>query len=369
MGTSQPRGVLERCIYCVEPPDGEEHWLPRSLGTFQHNTMLKGRICRQCNNLLGRTVDNELANSGPTGMLRQALNIAGRSGDRRKNAFEYKVSRAEPPIQVVSRQLGDGAAAPLQAFGMNPDGTLNTVQMRSLYVETSEGKRQHVAFPKGWSTDVLRRALSERGLTGAKLLSCHVAPPETADEFLTASTPILRDVFQAIAGTPVYVTDLRGEVLPTEYGPIRFELSREYVRGVAKVAFHHLLWASSHVLGNEPEFEPVRRFIRYDEGEMDQFVSRHDSLLDRVSVEQGGISNHVHVFAVGASATEILSHVHFFSGAAGPDLPTYVVRIGSRPDCVPEGWSRAHLARYFDEPVGGHAGELREMYAERTRPI
>jgi len=358
-------GVIESCIYCPAPPDGEEHWLPRSLGAFKHNTMLRGRICRQCNTLLGQAVDNELANSGPTGMLRQALSVAGRS-DKSKNAFEYKVSDAEPPIQAVSRQLGDGVVAPLQAFGMNPDGTLKMVQTRSLLVEKAEEKRHYVTFPKGWNADVLRLALSQRELQGARLVSCHVAPPETSDEFLAASTQILREVFGDIAGTPVYVTDLRGEVLPTEWGPIRFELSREYVRGVAKVGFHHFLWACPHVLGKEPEFGPIRRFIRYDEGELNHFVQRYSSLLDRVTVEQGGISNHVHVFAVRASATEILGHVHFFSGATGPDLPTFVVRIGARPENVPESWSRAHYARYFDQLVDGHAGELREMYSGKS---
>jgi hypothetical protein len=32
--------ILAHCIYCTRPPDGEEHWLPRSLGTFRGNSLL-----------------------------------------------------------------------------------------------------------------------------------------------------------------------------------------------------------------------------------------------------------------------------------------------------------------------------------------
>ena len=69
----------------------------------------------------------------------------------------------------------------------------------------------------------------------------------------------------------------------------------------------------------------------------------------RVSVGPENAEQVIHIIAVQASSATILSHVHFFSGATGPDLPTYVVRIGSRPGCVSEGRSRAHYARYFDE--------------------
>jgi hypothetical protein len=109
--------LLTQCIYCPNPPDGEEHWLPRSFGAFRGNTMLKGRICRACNERLGRVLDQELVRTGPTGMARQVIGIAGRAGQAAVNVFDYRASQVERPIQVESTSIGGGLSVPLQAIG------------------------------------------------------------------------------------------------------------------------------------------------------------------------------------------------------------------------------------------------------------
>jgi hypothetical protein len=71
--------VIASCVYCPHPPDGEEHWLNRSLGRFAGNSKLTGRICTRCNVHFGGTIDLELARTAHTGVLRQVLGIEGRS--------------------------------------------------------------------------------------------------------------------------------------------------------------------------------------------------------------------------------------------------------------------------------------------------
>jgi hypothetical protein len=58
--TRPKKKVIESCVYCSNPPDGQEHWLNRSLGTFAGNTFLTGRICTPCNVKFGGTIDLDL---------------------------------------------------------------------------------------------------------------------------------------------------------------------------------------------------------------------------------------------------------------------------------------------------------------------
>jgi len=47
---------------------------------------------------------------------------------------------------------------------------------------------------------------------------------------------------------------------------------REYFGAIAEIAFHYFLLYSGYVDGSEPEFERIRRFIRYGEGSEEDLV-------------------------------------------------------------------------------------------------
>jgi hypothetical protein len=64
----ESKKVIATCVYCPNPPNGQEHWLNRSLGTFAGNTYLSGRICTPCNGELGETIDRELIRLGHVGV-------------------------------------------------------------------------------------------------------------------------------------------------------------------------------------------------------------------------------------------------------------------------------------------------------------
>jgi hypothetical protein len=353
--------TLTSCIYCSNPPDGEEHWLPRSFGAFKGNSLLKARICSDCNGRLGRSIDQELIRTGHTGLSRQLLGVAGRSGQRTANVFEYRAAQLEKPIEADSASIVDGQLVPVQAVGRNPDGTLKVVQQRTLTIATTE--REHVlVFPKGWGAEQLRNAAAARGLLGGKVIRAHAAPPETAGEFVAASRGTIREVFGAGA-FDVYQTRLDAPIEEIEYRRIRFNLSREYLRAVAKLAFHYFLWACPSVGGNEPEFETIRQFVSENTGDVDQVMQRHDCLVDRTSVQNGGSDHDCHMIVAHANNNELIVTVHFFSQSLGPQFPTFVVRVGARPTGLPVGWLRGHIADYVSG-IPGHAGELRALTRE-----
>jgi hypothetical protein len=290
-------------------------------------------------------------------MTRQLLGIAGRSGQASTNVFEYKAAQLERPIEAESTSIVPGHLVPIQAVGLNPDGTFKSVQQRTLTIATVEGEHMLV-FPRAWGAKQLRDAAAARGLLGGKVVRAHAAPPETATEFVTASLDVIREVFGP-GPIDVYQTRLDAPMSETEYRRVRFNLSREYLRAITKLAFHYFLWTCSRIGGDESEFEAVRGFVSNGTGDENEFLQRHECLVDRTGVKEGTGPN-CHMFAAYANDSEVLVTVHLFSQSAGPEFPSFGARLGDRPDAMPAGWWCGHIAQYA-EGIPGHAGELREL--------
>ena len=184
MATDTPaKRVLSQCIYCENPPDSEEHWLNQALGTFAGNTYLSGRLCSPCNVALGRTIDQELAYAGHTGVLRQVLGIAGPTDRHSRNVFDYKSMQSEQPVQV----LKFGSDGPYQVFeqaiSRNPDGTLVGMHRRLLVISTSRGEIL-LPFPRGWTEVQLRAKAEAQNALDGRPIGAHIPAPETTDEFI-----------------------------------------------------------------------------------------------------------------------------------------------------------------------------------------
>lgn len=358
---AQPtKKVIAHCIYCPNPPDGQEHWLNRSLGTFKGNSYLTGRICDACNKTFGRTIDLEFARTGHTGMFRQLLGIKGRSSHEAKNVFDYKASHTEPPIQLFHLD-GDELKPVLQdAVGQNADGTLKGTVARLLVIETTDGKQEELRFPKGWDAEQLRRAVEARGLINGRPVAAHVAPPETTEEFIASVKPIIREVFGPFA-MDVRITRTDDPIAPVVPTLMRFNLGPEYRRALAKIAFHYLLWACPPVGGDEPEFGNLISYIRDGVGEVSNFVKRVDALVTRTG--EDGEGNNGHVLATVPLDAGLLVQVHFFSLKVGPTFPSFVVRLGAIPASLPTGWRSLHAAAYR-EGIAGHDGVLIDLLAE-----
>jgi hypothetical protein len=290
-------------------------------------------------------------------MTRQVLAVVGRSNQPSANVFEYRAAQLEKPIEADSASIVAGQLVPIQALGRNSDGTLKAVQQRTLTIVTTDG--EHVlVFPRAWGPTQLRAAAEARGLIGGRVIRAHAAPPETGKEFVAESLTTIREVFGS-GPIDVYQTSLDGPVAETEYRRVRFNLSREYLRAVVKVGFHYFLWACPWIGGDEPQFEAVRAFVRDGEGDEREFVQRHDCLVDRSAAKEG-VNPDCHMFVVFANERELVATLHFFSQPVGTEFPSFAVRLGTRPDAVPAGWRRGHIAAYSDG-ITGHAGELREL--------
>jgi hypothetical protein len=290
-------------------------------------------------------------------MTRQVLGIAGRSGHEKKNVFEYKASQVEPPVQVFQKESEKWEPVLQQAIAKNPDGTLRSVRTRALTIATVEGQ-QEMPFPRGWGEKQLRAVAEARGLVGGRVVSAHVPPPETVEEFVAASRDIIRAVFGPFE-MDVYRSRVDGEVGPVEQTLVRFNLSPAFHRAVAKVGFHYFLWACPQIGGDESEFAQIKSFIRHGVGEPSQFIGVVDSLVDRIPTDQGS-GNDCHAFAALCLDAGVVVQVHFFSQTVGAEFPTFIVRLGKRPESLAENWRRIHVAAYSDG-FPGHDGFIEEL--------
>ena len=224
-------------------------------------------------------------------------------------------------------------------------------------IATEDGEQQ-LRFPRGWDAHQLRMAAETRGLLGGRPVSAHVPPPETVDEFVAASRDIVRAVFGPFE-IDVYHSRLDGPVGPVEPTLLRFNLSPAFLRAVAKIAFHYFLWACPQIGGDEAEFSDLRAYIRDGVGEPTDFLYKSDSLVDRIPAEDGP-GKDCHVFASASLGADLIVQVHFFSQPVGPAFPTFVVKLGRRPEALPADWRSVHVAAYTTGTVG-HDGLERTL--------
>jgi hypothetical protein len=94
--------VSNQCIYCSGPPDGREHWLPRSLGRFEGFTPLLGRVCNDCDGGLGRELDDEFAHTGPTALFRHIVGVSGYHAEHKKNTFFFRAQTDPTNVATMS---------------------------------------------------------------------------------------------------------------------------------------------------------------------------------------------------------------------------------------------------------------------------
>ena len=339
---------MPECIYCPKPPDSPEHWLPRSLGTFGPLQVLNDKICDDCNQALGREIDPEFARVGPEAILRAGLGVEGRHGPS-KSPYYYKAATEQPLRAVVPEAPEDEAGLlweTVPGSSGEPEGRL----LQQLVIVDGSEKRHAIPFNIEWSADGLRKAVKNRGIESGKLTEIYLDP-----EHLDRAKPTLSEVFPKFSaqhfGRSGAGQQRRTILFENRIGPT-------YLRAIAKIALHGALKFRPELVGSEWEFDVLRRFIRRgDLPMMNPVQYQNDRIIaglgDGFMLKEWG-----HVVAVETTETTVFTKLQFFIGP-GAIPPTWVVRIGRRPDHAPANTGVAYYARYLEAPSpDGHTGEM-----------
>jgi hypothetical protein len=349
------------CIYCTAPALSREHWIPRGLGAFRGYTPLLDRLCEDCNNFLGRELDEEFIRTGAIGFQRGLYGIQGRSGSSSVNPFLFRATASQQPTEMLM-PVPHASHLILGEAYRDADGNKCARPLRQIVVRKPDGPIARIPFNRAWSAEQLREAIANRRLEGCIPVEVYFDDDEGNREAVKARD-LLRSVFGDLSEAVAFMGAGNREVKPIR---LAAGITRRYIRGLAKTAFHYHLWACPILRGDEPQFSQIRDFIRRDTGEWRELVQiEAQQFIPMFRGREPMVPRHTsHLFHSALSRDAILSWVQFF---VGPDSlpPPSKVTLAIRPSLrfARTRHLRCHQARYFDpdERDDGHDGEIVEI--------
>jgi hypothetical protein len=289
--------------------------------------------------------------TGPTAFRREALGIKGRKSHKWVNPVHYKAAQAQPPTalwmknadgrEVLSEVAGPGAARPT----------------RQVVVTIAE-RTQCVPFPPAWTAEHLRAALANRELSDARLEEVYLGPDED-EKVAEELKPLLKAVFGSFDA--VFRYGYNPKNAPRETVRLSAGVDDTYLRGLAKLAFHYTLWAVPELSGHEPQFSPLKQFIRWGAGESNHFVQLL-ALQMMPDINRGQWPTVPHHF--------LTAYVHPDGAAAAVRLfvdaqhrlPPTLVELARGSHGVRQTFMRGHLVTYWSERgTRGYDGELTQL--------
>ena len=344
------------CIYqCGHDANGREHWLPASLGSFGPLQVLHERICQECNEEFGRTVDEEFIRTGPEGVFRTALGLPASAREGR-NPFMYRAAGAQPVRAVDTAPEPDEGGILWEAYN-NEQGEPRGRTLEQIVITVGEGRRISVPFNVNWTPQLLRQAVAARGAEGGTLTEIYLDPEKLENAFR-----LLGVVFPGYRDVQHYGRDGAGQRNRT----IGFEnrLNDVYFRAIGKIAFHGALKFLDQLDGAHANFAPLREWLQ---GRAQRPAGVVEYRQNQIIYGIGGrntLRSWGHVVAVEANYLRVQALLQFY---IGPDrLPgSWLVHLGANPTRVDYQQAVGYLFRYFDEPTGGYDGDVIDLGSVR----
>lgn len=235
------------CIYCLTAkPLSEfdtEHVIPQSFGTFEpDNLTLEHTVCRECNNRMGRRLEEFFGRDSYEGILRYKFGLSELPSKKRDR---FKPRRVSFAIALE----GEWKGAILDFTGFGPDGQPVCELAPQAAFKTKEGKLKHIRID---------RIPDKKGLEYDELDSkqIHVCGPNEKAR---------AEVIKRLGELGYKVKDWKeGPAFPE--GNLSFAMTsridEEIKRTIAKIAFNYLAktQGASFVLSND--FDPIRAYIK-----------------------------------------------------------------------------------------------------------
>ena len=342
---------LSKCIYCHSDKElwARSHTLPEGLGTFENQVTLHKKVCQRCEHETGRC-EEQLLRCGPEAFLRIALGIQTST-----KPFRRRFS-GQGPLKFKARYPNTDYYVLVEPI----PNTHNTEPLPQIVIVPASGECEQILVTE---TDITAQEIEERiratGIKGEVTLW----PIASTEEEQIGLFELLKQSqgFRGIEGD--------GDILPSiekvdVIGTITVD--RRYFRAIAKIAFHYFVAYNEEFGGSESCFEPIRRFVRYDEGDTDAFVhQKRGNLVQELNM--GYRPKHYGHFLIGFTGREsIRTSVQLFIGK-DIDPPYYDVLLGENPRRI---WRQnrrfGHFYAYHEpEKRTQFAGTMIRLHEER----
>jgi hypothetical protein len=226
---------------------------------------------------------------------------------------------APPPTTVVEL----GASSPILVH-VDRDDPKNVRSVDQLVVQVN-GQDCFIPLFSGMRPEQLKKRLDELGvsnLVGSRL-DCDDKNWSEFNSLVCDTDPSCR--IQPTGSTDAGIHPVRGRTTVT--------VNKHYFRALAKIAFHYYLVHNRRgLLGDEPEFAPIRDFIMEGIGEHSTFFknSGRHFCLPFGPTPDGGLrcpSIWSHLLVVDESAEVVVVYLHLFLGP-GVHRPGAYVTLG-----------------------------------------
>lgn len=255
---------MPTCIYCraTDPPGGftTEHVLLAAFGGFRDAPTLTDAVCGECNQYFGDHLDRLLARDSAEALLRLYYGL--------------KEPSALPKMlkdRVTVRMPNDGSrwGGVLLRFAAPPEGQAGPVVVDLVVpqvgCERRDGRWDYFTEDElpPWAELALR---FETTYTGRAAV---LADSEADEQRLTA-------VLKAATGGRFKQTEQLTGFPPFAHASVRTEVTWRFdallARAVAKITLNYLAYTAGAAFALHPDFDAVRRFVRYDEGKPPDFL-------------------------------------------------------------------------------------------------
>jgi len=262
--TSMNSPSLRKCIYCLEEKPAEEfnreHVINEAFGTYDEDTMTLDCVCRDCNQALGDSIDLCLARGTYEGLHRLRLSV--------RKPEEKVIADAKARLDEVLLVMPGPLDGILLDIILSADGTMKVVPIPQVgFRRTDNGQ---------WINLPLKRFLEggKPDLPKCDKIRSLCNSDEQTEQFKSK----VAEYELPLTGAPESLPAPGDDV----WVDVRWHITEAVRRSIAKIAFNYAAHNQGAAFVLKAHFDPVRRFIRYGEGDCLDFVRVSP---DRVTAE------------------------------------------------------------------------------------
>jgi HNH endonuclease len=245
---------MAECIYCRAATNHPQfsrpdHVIPKSFGRFKNNFTIFC-VCEVCNQWFGDNLEKSFGRNSGEAILRLLFGVKAPTeatevgGERLEITLDDDDELRGAKVYFTATEDGQlVTAAPLQV-GFRVPGTTRTNwflenELTKESVQPFEGCQNYTIGGSGADYARVELRLAELGRSRQETMWLH--PDES-------------------------------KILKQTLVRVDYQLDVEVFRAVAKIGFNYMAHQASTEFCLLPEFDPFRRFVRYGEGEQDDFI-------------------------------------------------------------------------------------------------
>lgn len=320
-----------KCIYCLKDKSSSqyqkrEHVIPQCYGKFTpNNPILYKTVCDECNQYFGEKIELYLGRDTIEGVMRYKYGIKPGKLPKRYTRLKFKIhEEGELKGMIVTPKPS----------GEHDEIDLETVMQAGFF---NKDKQEYDYFePQDIPTE---KELKERGYELEKKIIDLIT---NNDEDMNYLLKVLKEKGMDIKlGEEIEWPEDKKKRNQTLVKVAR-KIDRIICRGISKIAFNYLTYVMREDLVLREDFNGIRNFIRYDEGNSNEYFSVNelpilyeDGILRKynMKVTKG------HIIIVKWRGMNLISKIRIFN------METYLIELCRNFSGV---WRQINYGHHFD---------------------